>query len=80
MQRLAESIKEVEGCSKGLGILRISVDKWAKCGVVHMESESFFEEFENYEVTERDDTQYPYEFSAMVDGIKFFCIGRECDA
>ena len=43
---------------------------------VHINNDAFVELFGQGEITEWDSADFPYEHSATVDGVKFFCISE----
>lgn len=78
INKLADLMKEKEG------IISIDINgEWStNPKSVHMQNESFFDSFgekfidliqERY----RLDTEFPYEYSVMIEGVKFFCISKE---
>lgn len=44
-------------------------------GAVHLNERCFKGLFGQWEITEWDSADFPYEHSATVDDVKFFCIG-----
>lgn len=43
---------------------------------VHINDDAFVELFGQWEITARDCADFPYEHSATVDDVKFFCISK----
>lgn len=67
--------KVSEALDSGNGVISFSVNN-DKETCVHMRAGAFFDHFnpDQYKHKERKATDYPFEYFAYVDGVKYFCI------
>lgn len=61
----------------GDDVLGFRVDMFPRKCSIHLGDDAFKEIFGQGMVESRDDETFPFEHSAEVGGVKFFCIGDE---
>lgn len=78
---MKEALKELERIKDALQALNISTVFTASCGKyqkteVHIREEDFKKNFKYYETRERNCSEYPFEISYILSGVKFYALVR----